>query len=253
LRRSLPVLAAVGLLGIAAAGAVVAYQWITHSPRFALREIEITGNQQLTAEYVRARADLTTGQNLFEVDLSGAREALEHDPWIARARVNRRLPDRLLIEIEERRAAALVDLGALYLADVTGQPFKKADISTGEGSGLPVVTGIDRREFLNHSGDARERIERAVAAADLYRQNPDRPKLGEVHVDEWHGLSMYTYDRPIAIRVGRGDLSAVEKRLRLFDRGWASLSSQERRRARTIHLDRGSDPDRMTVAFARAK
>jgi hypothetical protein len=147
----------------------------------------------------------------------------------------------------------VVDLGGLYLADVTGHPFKRADVAAGEAMGLPVVTGIDRRDFLTHPVNARERIQRAVAAAELYRQRPDRPALGEVHIDAWRGVSFFTYAGAVAIRAGRGDLDEIDKRLHLFDRAWAWLSPQERLRARTVYLDRRRDPDRMTVAFARAE
>ena len=55
-----------------------------------------------------------------------SRRALAAHPWIASARVRRELPSALAIEVTERRAVASALLGALYLLDAGGRPFKRA-------------------------------------------------------------------------------------------------------------------------------
>ena len=63
----------------------------------------------------------------------------------ATVRVSRQLPSVLTIEISERHAAAVVNLGGLYLADVRGRPFKRATMD--EAAGLPVITGVARGQY----------------------------------------------------------------------------------------------------------
>src|SRR5690242_8483727 len=54
LRRSLPALIAVGVLGAVGGTAWGGYRFVTTSSRFAITEIAVNGNQQLSADQIRA-------------------------------------------------------------------------------------------------------------------------------------------------------------------------------------------------------
>jgi cell division septal protein FtsQ len=252
-RRSLPGLIGLALIGALALGAVLGHRWLTSSPRFALAVIELEGNRTLDRAHVLARLGAAPGDNLFELDLGAVRTALEREPWISSARVRRRLPDRLVVEIEEHRAAALVALGDMYLADEAGRVFKRAAPERGEGEGLPIVTGITRSEYQRDPAGSAARIRDGLALARAWAAAPDRPRLGEVHLDRRRGPTLLTYDGPIAVRVGRGPVDAVQERLRAFDTAWESLEADERSAAEVVHLDRSSAPDRVTFALAETR
>ena len=84
---------------------------------------------------------------IFRVDTDAAEAALRAEPWIARASVRRRLPHTVVVDVVERRPAAVLAADGLYLTDAAGRPFKRVDLTAGEGKDLPIISGIPRALF----------------------------------------------------------------------------------------------------------
>lgn len=248
-RASLPALLTVLIIAAVVAGGAFGYRWLTGSPRFAVAGVEVRGARALPAAEVERALAPAYGQNVFRVSLAAIERRLRAEPWIAGASVRRSLPDRLVVELEERRAAAVAELGGLYLVDEGGHAFKRADVARGEADGLLVVTGIDREDYLRSPSEAAARIRAALDAARVYREG-GRPPLGEVRHDASRGITLYTRRPVAAIRVGHVPAAgALRRRLAAFDAAWAALSPGERAAASTFHLDRDGLPLRVTVGF----
>jgi cell division septal protein FtsQ len=245
-RRSLPAAAALAVLGAVGGGVWAGHRWLTTSPRFAITEITVQGTHHVDPEALRAALPVRAGDNVF-VGLDGVARAARDNPWIAGAEVHRILPHTIAIEVREHTAAAVVELGELYLVDASGRPFKRAALETGEGDGLPIVTGIGRAAYTADPEAAAATVRGAIAAFDGWNRAA-RPAIGEVHVDAHGAVTLHTYDQAIAIQLGA--LGAeLGGRMHTFDAAWAGLSDAERARARAIHLD--ARLDHATVAFAK--
>jgi cell division septal protein FtsQ len=261
LRQGLPVLIALLGAGVLATGSYVAYHFITTSARFDVRAIEIQGNTTVPAERLHALVGLrpealavSPGPNIFQLDLGRMAEALETEPRVARATVRRRLPSTLVVEIVENQPAALVEMDGMYLADASGHVFARALIERGDGAGLPVITGIAREDYAADAPAAEARIRRALDAVRAYSEQDDsrpaRPAVGEVRVDVRRGITFFTHDTAMAVRVGHGNPEALRARLRAFDLAWQSLTTEERAAARIVFADARKQPERVTVSFA---
>lgn len=247
--RLLPSLAAACVVaGIGVAG-VFGYRWVTTSEQFAARHIVVYGNDRVTATDVETALAIPTGTNIFSIGLSELERRLETNPWVANANIRRELPNTLRVNITEHKPAAVVQLGGLYLVDSKGNAFKRADFSAGEGAGLPVISGIERDDYLHRPEAAKADIRKAMRIAEVYRAGEHRPRLGEVHLDGRSQFVVYTYDHAVAVRVGSGDEQTIASRLRFFDAAWKSLDTEQRARARTIYVDNTTRPDHITVAF----
>ncbi len=249
LRRAVPAMVALVGVGAASGGAYEGYHFVTHSPRFAITDIEVRGTHVLAPDEVRARLDFAAGDNIFLAPLARAEQALASEPWIADAHLHRELPHTIVVDVREREPAAVVDLDGLYLADAGGRVFKRAATEHGEGAGLPVVTGLDRAGYAADPAAAAAEIARALTALGAWRASSARPAVGEVHVDRRGGLTFYTYDGAVAIRLGDADGDNLTARMHTFDRAWAALRPDERARARAVHVDNLTRPDHVTVAF----
>ncbi|TVP77863.1 MAG: FtsQ-type POTRA domain-containing protein [Gemmatimonadales bacterium] len=89
---------------------------------FQVQEIRLDGARHLTVEEVRETAALPPGFSVFDERAPVARRVEGH-PMVARARVSRRWPSTLVVEVEEREAVAFHATPTLVVVDREGQPL----------------------------------------------------------------------------------------------------------------------------------
>lgn len=195
---------------VAVVGASLAIAWGVHrfaltSPRFAIQQFDVEGNQRFSDRTVARRAGVEAGQNLFAVDVDQVEQSLLADPWVRSAKATRELPHTLRIELAERRAAAIAVLGGeLYLVTPGGEPFKVIDDR--DPDDLPVVTGVSPRRLRL---DRAREIERLAAAMEVLRHYATLP-LGrvyppqEVHLGLDGTVTLTVGSDPITIHLGTG-------------------------------------------------
>lgn len=139
------VVAVLGLLALAA----VAVLWVAKQPVFAVKAIRVEGdmahNSVLT---IRANTAPKLAGNFFTLDLGVARQAFEAVPWVRQAIVRRVWPNRLAVQLEEHRAAALWvnpasgDDAPDRLVNSFGEVFE-ANLGDVEDDALPTLRGPD--------------------------------------------------------------------------------------------------------------
>jgi len=230
-------LAAVGL------GGYYGYLRASRSTYFHVKSIEVTGTRRAPRSEIVRSVESTRGRSLFSVDLKAIARAARGHPWVKRAVVRRELPDRLVIEVTEHKAEAVLLLGHLYLVGDDGEAFKRAALD--EAVGLPVLTGIARPAYLNEPAASRARVVRALETLRRYYDGAPRPPLSEVNVGDRDQVTLFLRQGGIALRLGSG---VGETRLKRFDRVWAALGP-DTQRVRVVYLDNEIRADRVTVRF----
>ena len=115
-----------------------------YAAQFELVAIEVNGLRLLTGEDVLAASGLEIGDNVLEVDLRAVANQLEAVPWVRRAVVVRKPPDRLVVELVERQRFAWVVLDQTYGIDDEGVllPADRLANETLTEVDLPVISGI---------------------------------------------------------------------------------------------------------------
>lgn len=235
-----------------------------HSPHFAVKEVRVRGMHRVSEASLRARAvgeAGVLGANLFSVNLSEVRRALLAEPWLKSVTLRRELPTTLSVEVEEHVPAALMSLDALYLVDETGTAFKRA--APEEYDGLPVLTGIGRTAYQFEPELSQRNARFALSVLGRFRAQPGRPPIGEVHMDRFAGVTLYT-EKGVAIRVGsvgsvgvgagagtgEGEKAGeLEERLARFDTVWKALRKSPQPPL-MLFLDNRAHPDHVTVRLA---
>lgn len=248
LRRSLPALVATAAVSTVCVAGALGYHFATHSPRFAITDIEIRGAHHLAPDAIASAMPVAIGDNVFSADLGALAQGLRADPWIAQASLHRVLPHTLVVDVREREPVAVVDMGGLYLVEADGHPFKRAETDAGDGDGLPVITGVARDAYTADPEATAETIRGALAALTSWDAAASRPAIGEVHVDAHGAVTLHTYERATAIALGDLAPEHLADRMATFDVAWAELDAGERARARAVHL--GDHADHVTVSFA---
>jgi cell division protein FtsQ len=239
--KVLVVIAVVGLSVLAGRQLV---RQVIASPRFAVQEVRVAATTHVSAAEIQELTGVEIGDALLTVDPDQVAAKLASHPWIASARVRRDLPSALAIEVTERRAIASALMGALYLLDENGRPFKRATFD--EADGLPVITGVTREQYvaLRSTSEAvfREALALFAAYGDLPAGAP-RPKLSEIHIDPRTGFSLVLLDGAGEIRLGRG---AAQEKLGRLDQVLAAAGPRGPAALATVYLD-GAVADRVTV------
>lgn len=114
-----------------------------------LKEVYAVGRQRTKTVDIRRKIEMFYGQNILTVDIGTMQQEIESLPWIRTAAVSRQLPDRLLIDIQERRPMALWQQnGDVQLIDERGDVVPIVDIEP--YMAMPIVSGHDAPE---HTAD----------------------------------------------------------------------------------------------------
>ncbi len=230
-------------------GAVGALAWGVQryartTPRFSVKNIELTGTSRLVRADVLAAAHLKKGKNLFSLDVEEAETFLLESPWISSAQVTRRLPNTINVRIVEReaKAIALID-GKNFLVDQEGSPFK--ELGLGDPHDLPVVTGIstealarDKRAELARLGDTLALL-RKYDKLSMARAFP----VEEVHLTSTGSVSLLVGTSGVTLHLGappwKRKLLRAERVLTKTNRAGGSPS--------VVFLDNDAHPERVVV------
>jgi len=211
-----------------------------------VREIRFEGLSRVPAAELRELSPVAPGDHLLAADVDALATALSRHPWIASVEIRRALPPAIVATVTERRGAALIDLGGLYLLDAQGQVFKRA--TPGDGLDLPLVTGVSREEFVGRQADLQPLLAGALALAARWSERGlgHRAVLSEIHVDPDWGVTLFAGDDGFEVRLGSGEIPAKLERL---ERVLSTLDA-EGKKAEAIHLDNRRHPDWVTVRLA---
>lgn len=207
--RAWPVAVLLGLI-------VLVWHQAQCADRFRLADIRVSSCRQISESELNRFIHARRGQNIFSVDLEQEAGRIASHPWIRGAVVKRLLPDVLEIDVDERQAAALLNVGRLYLVDENGFVFKR--LENGDPSDLPVLTGFSAKVFKSGGPLARRQAERIVDAVKLVGVAEQQGALAETEVSEVRfdivtGFSLVTTETGVTLRLGFGDF---DKKLQAY-------------------------------------
>jgi cell division protein FtsQ len=112
---------------------------IANTSYFNVTTIEVVGNFHYEAAEVVQLSKLKTGGNLFRLDKEERISMLKQDPYIRDVEIKRKLPDTVIIHVEERREDAAVAYGESYvLIDLDGMVLRRID----QEPEVPLLVGM---------------------------------------------------------------------------------------------------------------
>lgn len=230
------------VVGVACLVAWGARKYVTTSPRFAVQRIVVSGAKMRTAEEIAAKAGIAPGDNVFLLDLDRAQNKLAKDPWMARAALSRRLPGTVIIDVDERQAAAIVAAGETFLATASGEVFKK--LEPGDPDDLIVVTGIEHDAIGGDPEGTARTVRRALDLAGDYDSSrlSLHGRLQEVHVGTT-GVSLIIGKNGLEIVLGA---PPYRRKLEQAARVLAELSRRSTK-PEVLLLDNDTRPDRVVA------
>ncbi len=128
---------------------------ITQAGYFALKKIHISGCTRISKPDIIHQAGISTGENIFAINLFKVKKRLVANEWVADASVEREIPGELVIKIKEQHPVAAVTAGdkSVVLINDKGVPFIVKDNfnprdrnSFFRELNIPVVKGLELKE-----------------------------------------------------------------------------------------------------------
>ncbi len=205
--------------------ATVALAWAaivagSSSPIFTAAEVEVRGLRHLERDGLLLRAGLEPAPNLLAMSLNDVAARLLAEPWVERLKLERHLPNRLVVEVVEREVVAVVR--APGRAGPTDVLVDGAGVVLGEAEAddrlrLPVVVGA--RDPAPRPG-ARFTDPHVVAGLAVLQATEGVPLMGR--------RSLAVVDCTYADRIilkGRGSEAVVAVRGGHLERKFARLKT----------------------------
>jgi cell division protein FtsQ len=197
-----------GVISIVGAIMIFGYNFTVSSPYFQIKEVIVRGCKELTEKEILSYAAIKPSQNLLAINLGTISRRIESNPWVKEVSIGREFPNRLIIDLQERTAVALVKReNGFNLLDLDGVAFKK--LEKNDEVDIPVLNGCYSDD--NDSALFTKSLEllRYLSAS---KEFPTIRNIAEIHGHEVFGLSLFT-DSGLCIRLGFDSYENKLKRL----------------------------------------
>jgi cell division septal protein FtsQ len=149
------------------------------NPDYAIHSIEVTTDGDLERDAVVESAQIANGTNIFSVNLSAVEDRLRALPQIEEVDVQRLLPDKVVIVIQERRPIAWIasadanktgfNYNGALLVDRRGIALQPKG-SAPEYMSLPVIIGVEIKKVTVGQPTDDDAVKSAL---ELIRDCPD--------------------------------------------------------------------------------
>ena len=116
------------------------------SPMFAVKKVEVVGNQTISDSQVVRTLKLPKNANIFRVNEDSVLCEVRRDPVVREAALHRKIPCTLIVSISERKPHFVLDSsGSLYEVDYSGVPFRLDKVVKGK---LPMISCQVRKKIV---------------------------------------------------------------------------------------------------------
>jgi len=199
------------------------YVLLLGDPLFRVREVEVGGCQKLPRETLLSLARVEGMPNLFTVRLKEIAGRLEDHPWIECVVVRKAFPNKISIQIEERKPIAILQLEELYYIDAKGVIFSR--VGEKEGYNYPFLTGLDRHSLEKDSEQTKGLIAKALELLLTVEKEQTLPlkEISEIHMERTSGVRCFTKGDGIEIKMGWDHFGEKLKRLAMI---WFDLQKR---------------------------
>ena len=192
---------------LAAALYAVTMGYSFDSKYFQLASVQYEGNNRLNIESLNELIAADVPGNVLKVDLDRLRTLVEAETWVKTAVVRRRLPDQLMIYIQEREPVAVaaiehelkvVDDEGTVLASF-GPDYPNID--------QPIVKGLRNTALENAHQENADRMALYLRVVSELSDGPEdyTPKISEIDVANIDHVAVVQSDDPVPIYLGRED------------------------------------------------
>lgn len=182
------------------------------APAFNIIKINVTGNEKVSAETIISLSGLKKGENIFKFN-SLVTKKIKENPYIQEAKVKRKLPGTVEINVKERKIKYQLNLINSYTyIDKDGYILENSEVK----EKVPVITGLSITEDKMLNGSRLE--EKDIAVLNKITKIIDAAKtididslITEVNIENDSNTILYLENENKKIHIG--DISNLTNKM----------------------------------------
>ena len=202
-------------------GSVMAYDKVTGSQLFVLKEIELQGANRAAPEELLRTLEPYKSRSLWQLDLQTIRAAIEKNPWVLEAEVSRVLPDSLRVTIHEREPVAPwhTPNNSVVWVDRDARSLGELDFNKMQNV-PPIINGLEEGTTEEVKSANRRRMEVYQLLMNELDQGGAKgsEEIDEVSLKDVQAVRLHLLKRKVSVMVGAGEFrSRLEKAIKVLD------------------------------------
>jgi hypothetical protein len=149
-----------------------------------IQQTTVVGLERLSREEITGKLNLSSDSSLWSIDMDDLTEQLERHPWIRSVTFDRVLPHSLVVQVEERRPAAVLrESKQAFFLDEDGYLLPGDTGNTGKA--LPVLEGMTSKFFSQQKDESHRRAKKGIHLAGLLSERfSGRPTVNVAHAHQ---------------------------------------------------------------------
>ena len=222
---------------------IFGYDLLTQSSYFTVAHIDVKGCDILFPEEVLEQAEISSGLNIFSINLTTTRKCLLAHPWIAEAEVGREIPAGINIRIREHDPLAIIDMDRKFILNKSGEIFKEWQVT--DPVNLPIIEGLEFSDLNVDGGSFSQAFNAIMSVLKLGQKDGSavtNKEIRRIAVDRDIGLTIYVNNNLGVVKLGYDNYSQKYRRLKEVQRYFRKNGQSQR--VRSIDLN---NPDRIVV------
>lgn len=116
-------------------------------PYFNISSITVDNNKIVDEDYIIKNSGIVKGSNIFCVNEKSIKAKIEKNPYVSDVNIRRELPDKIIIDVDERQPAYYTMFSnQYYIIDNKGIVLEKKD--TIKGMSLIFIKGVSEKDCI---------------------------------------------------------------------------------------------------------
>ena len=190
-------------------GGILGLYLLLHSQLFSVKTIVVTGNSIVPNEKIVELSEISAGERLYAVNIKDSEKKIGYYPYVEAVTIKRKLPDRIQIDIVERKpVGAVVTTNGYIQVSADGRLLSIAQ-TIGKYN-LPVISGVQLSEIPAPGNiiqnDNLTKALQIISESDQELLN----NLAELNVGQADSIMACTNE---GIEIRLGDVDDIEVRL----------------------------------------
>ena len=197
-----------------------AVRWANYRQTFTVDAIRFSGLEILEKETVQKMISNLENQSIHDVNMGKMAKIIEDNPFIKAARISRRFPNQIKINIIEREPLAILNMESALMIDneavvLPNHPYAESAL-------IPILSGFNNAKDLYPEGEQTYSVKVKEAINILNQLSNHYPKLydeiSELTLNKDDEYVIVLADRPTKVILGKSDIILKLNILKSFDK-----------------------------------